>query len=220
MAYVRKTQQLLDDITSHVCTMQRQAINVHSSKNLDTSDQEYKDMCDAATTVSYLEAPELRGKLPESWTKKVDSVRLTFVEHDDKKIAVVSLSEPLVLPKHVDSNYYHTDIRVKYDQCSEVLKAWLQGEAKRVDIRRETEKQYDDVKQQLSKFMDQQASLNSALKDMPEIELYIPLRYMVKIREQAEPRASKKANVADELNIDTDALASIAIAHRMATATQ
>ena len=68
--------------------------------------------------------------------------------------------------------------------------------------------------------MDQQASLNSALKDMPEIELYIPLRYMVKIREQAEPRASKKANVADELNIDTDALASIAIAHRMATATQ
>jgi hypothetical protein len=54
------------------------------------------------------------------------------------------------------------------------------------------------------------------LKDMPEFEMYVPQKYMNKFHEEVEPRAKKQQHsVADEIGIDRNAIAAIAIANRV-----
>ena len=79
--------------------------------------------------------------------------------------------------------------------------------------------QFKVVENQLHAFMQQHASLNAMLTEMPELEMYVPDRYMTKVRAKSEPRAKveRPTNVQD-LNIDVDALAAAAITHRMVTA--
>jgi hypothetical protein len=80
----------------------------------------------------------------------------------------------------------------------------------------EIESQFNTVRHQLKAFMSQHKSLNKALEEMPEIELYVPERFMERYRAKAAPRVKPEAptNV-EELNIDRDSLAAAAIAHRM-----
>ena len=67
--------------------------------------------------------------------------------------------------------------------------------------------------------MGQHASLNTALKEMPELEMYVPAAFM---RKHAAPEASRakvqRPTNIERLDINVDVLTSAAVAHRIATA--
>ena len=121
------------------------------------------------------------------------------------------------LPKVLDNRYYSVEVDVQYSDCTELLKTWLDDANTRNTERGVIAEQYRTIEDQLREFMNQHASLNAAVKEMPEIEMYVPEKYISKLREATAPRTKKSAqpsNVAD-IGIDRDALATIAIAHRI-----
>ena len=68
--------------------------------------------------------------------------------------------------------------------------------------------------------MGKHASLNTALKEMPELKLYVPNSYIEKI-EKKENRIKTKPlapTTSDDVEVDVDALTRAAIANRVTTA--
>ena len=221
MAYVRKTDTLVDDIRGKVRNMKDKALTAFQSNKIEAGTPLFDAAVESAQNAAFSDAPELKGKLPDSWYKEHERVELQFFKDNGEAMFKTSIDAPdhkkIRLPKILENRYYSTEVSVHYSDCTELLKTWLDEANTRNTERHVIAAQYLTIEQQLKAFMDQHASLNSAIKEMPEIEMYVPEKYISKLREATAPRTKKSAqpsNVAD-IGIDRDALASIAIAHRI-----
>lgn len=223
MAYVRKTDTLVTEMRDRVRDMKRKAVSMYDSQRVEEGSAVYSSMRDAVETSAWSEAPEFRGKLPKAWCKEVDSASVRFVDDTGRRYFSTNVNFPehskLVVPNKPD-RYYSYEVEVRDVHCNEHLKQWLADEKTRNEARTAVEGQYNTIEQQLMAFMAGQASLNSAIKDMPEIELYVPEKYLAKLREPNEKREKKneQPSLIDEIGIDRDAFAAAAIAHRITTA--
>jgi len=221
MAYVRKTDTLVEDIKGHVRSMKDKALTAFQSNSIESGTPLFDAAVESAQNATFRDAPELKGKLPDSWYKEHERVELQFKTNTGENMFSTNLNAPdhkkIRLPKVLDNRYYSVEVDVRYNECTEVLKTWLDDANTRNTERGVIAEQYRTIEDQLKAFMDQHASLNSAIKEMPEIEMYVPEKYISKLREATAPRTKKSAqpsNVAD-IGIDRDALATIAIAHRI-----
>jgi hypothetical protein len=227
MAYVRKTDTLCYDIRENVRTMKDKALQAHPVPDIKTGTADYRHAVESIMTASYADAPELKGKLPDSWLKRVEKVEVEFVNEDeDSKLThnfTVSVHTPtgedLLLPPSAPQTYYGARVEMRRKDMTEGLCAWLDG-ANAANARRRTiAEQFDNVEQQLTAYMRQHASLNAAVKEMPEMEMYVPPQYIDKMREATIPRKKKSGSneptASEELGIDRNALATMAIAHRL-----
>ena len=221
MAYVRKTDTLVEDIKGNVRNMKAKALTAFQSNSIEYGTPLFDAAVESAQNAAFRDAPELKGKLPDSWYKEHERVELQFKKDDGMPLFNTIIDAPdhkkIRLPKVLDNRYYAVEINVRYSDCTELLKNWLDEARTRNTERGVIAEQYRTIEEQLKAFMDQHASLNSAVKEMPEIEMYVPEKYISKLREATAPRTKKSAqpsNVAD-IGIDRDALASIAIAHRI-----
>jgi hypothetical protein len=98
-----------------------------------------------------------------------------------------------------------------------MLTDWVQSHSSGAAQRKIISDQYREVERQVIGFLRTHASLNAAIKEMPEIEMYIPDSYIRKMHEATAPRQKKEqqqSNI-EELGIDRNALAAVAIAHRV-----
>ena len=78
---------------------------------------------------------------------------------------------------------------------------------------------YAQIRHKLELFMHGHASLNKMIEAMPEFEHYVPQRFLDKLRKPNEKRETKvEITIVDDLAIDTNELASLAVGHRIATA--
>jgi hypothetical protein len=223
MAYVRKTEQLLTDIQRQVRKMAEAAVAPYNDNALEIGTAEYTSACELAYKAMYAAAPELRGKLPEAWLDDKKVVRLVIKDSAGAVRLNVRLVAPdyapFAMPKGCSESYYEPQLTASWADCDDILKNWVADAQKRRDQRTETIEKFNTVERQLAAFMRQHASLNSAIKDMPEIEMYVPQEYITRLNAPSAPRNTPKVSIADEVGIDRDALATIAIAHRI-TATQ
>lgn len=223
MAYVRKTDILINGIRDKIRNMRRKAEQMYTSSNPEIGTPLYQSMREAVETAAWADAPELRGKLPMAWLRKHDTASVYFVDDNGQRSGQsVYLSSPehnrFVMPPISDSSY-RFEIKVKMEHCNEMLRKWLSSDGEREANRRHVCEQFDNVERQLMAYMDKHASLNSAIKEMPEIEMYIPEEFMRKYHAVEERAAKqKKPSTVDEIGIDTNAIASLAIAHRITTA--
>ena len=176
MAYVRKTETLIDDVVRRIRNMAAKALGVYESKSIEIDTAEYAAACEAIHTAAYRDAPQLRGNLPESWLFKTERINLRIKDHSGNTIARAGLDAPehrkFEVPRHMKDSWS-------------------------VDV--------------------DHASLNAAIKEMPEIELYVPDQYLRKMHEAVAPRVKKEEqqSAITELGIDRNALAAVAIAHRV-----
>lgn len=224
MAYVRKTDTLVTEMRDRVREMRNKAVSVYDSQRIEEGSAVYSFMRDAVETAAWSEAPEFRGKLPDSWCKHVDNVRARFVDgleviYFDTHVNFPDTNKLKVPPKQ-DRYSYTYEVKVKHEHCGDQLKQWLADEKTRKQQRDAVEAQYNTIESQLMQYMAGQASLNSAVKDMPEIELYVPQKYLTKLNEPNEKREKKsqQLSLVDEIGIDRDAFAAAAIAHRITSA--
>ena len=221
MAYVRKTDTLVEDIKGHVRSMKDKALTAFQSNSIESGTPLFDAAVESAQNATFRDAPELKGKLPDSWYKEHERVELQFKTNTGENMFSTNLNAPdhkkIRLPKVLDNRYYSVEVDVRYNECTEVLKTWLDDANTRNTERGVIAEQYRTIEDQLKAFMDQHASLNSAIKEMPEIEMYVPEKYISKLREATAPRTKKSAQPSnvETIGIDRDALASIAIAHRI-----
>ena len=217
MAYVRKTQELVDGIRDQVRTMSKAAREPYSDSDPAAGTPEYEILREAAIDASFADAPHLKGKLPEAWLGRPHRVR-GYISKDGQRVASFDLrsteANPIYLSPSDRSSW--ADVHMKYENLSERAQAWVDGAAARKATYESIKEKFNVVEKQLRDYMSAHSSLNTALKELPDLEMYVPDRFMRKYRAAAEPRAKapKPTNVQD-LNIDVDALAAAAITHRI-----
>ena len=217
MAYVRKTQELVDGIRDQVRTMSKAAREPYSDSDPAAGTPEYEILREAVIDASYADAPHLKSKIPDSWCGKPSRVNC-HVNKDGQRVARFTImptdAYPIQLSPSDRSSW--ADVQMKYDDLSERAKAWVDGLSERKATYNSIKEKFNVVEKQLRDYMSAHSSLNTALKELPDLEMYVPDRFMRKYRAAAEPRAKapKPTNVQD-LNIDVDALAAAAITHRI-----
>jgi hypothetical protein len=220
MAYVRKTDMLVNDVIEHVQAMSRAAQHPYDD-TLEVGTPEYNDMRKATVSATWKSAPELEGKLPDDWCGTPHRVNVNLRDTNNNSVARFgvenSTANPMRLSPEYRTSFPHVDVSV--DDLTGAAKTWINEMAGKQEQRLEIIDKFKVVKDQLASFMRQHASLNAMLTEMPELEMYVPDRYMQKVRAKSAPRAKveRPTNVED-LNIDVDALAAAAITHRMVTA--
>jgi hypothetical protein len=214
MAYVRTTQTLLSDLHSRVMRMMEAKIEQVTKYGF-TSHNEDK-LLEAIAKQQWHKAPELRGKLPEEWCRRSDSrVNVKVKLSDDIGSVVVHHKvfdedkRPWLPP--VGTNYHFDVDRQHFDsEGLEVLKAIKQSDVTKEEIR----EQFSKLSRDLREYLGAHTSLNQALKDMPELALYIPQKYIDKV-EAATPKKQSTRKKVEAPNIDRQAIAAQAIAHRI-----
>jgi len=222
MAYVRKTDILIDAIKTKVRTMSATAQEQYGSSTLEIGSSEYNDMRKSVEAKTWASAPDMQGKLPDDWCGSPRRVDVRIRDADADVVARCYLentgTNPIRLSPEFKGDAY-PDVTVSSSELVGSAKAWVDHLTSNTAKRLEVRNQFLTVETQLVNFMTQHASLNAALTEMPELEMYVPDRYVAKVRAKSEPRAKveRPTNVQD-LNIDVDALAAAAITHRMVTA--
>ena len=221
MAYVRRTETMLDDTTKTIRQMAEKALSAYQPKDIEIDTAEFTAACDAIQTAAYRDAPHLKGTLPQPWLFKTDRIHFKVRSRTTgEKLAGTYLSVPehrkFELPMHMKESW-RVDVEVYDDECSPVLTDWVQSH-KGGEVQRKTiAEQYREVERQVIGFLRTHASLNAAIKEMPEIAMYIPNTYIRKMHEATAPRQKKEqqqSNI-ENLGIDRNALAAVAIAHRV-----
>ena len=221
MAYVRKTETLIDDVVRRIRNMAAKARGVYADKDIEVDTIEFGAAIDAMQTAAYREAPHLRGNLPESWLFKTERIHFKVLSRaTGERLVSTYLTTPehrkFELPAHMNVRW-GTEVEVYDDECSDALAAWVQSHHSGKAQRKTIDDQYCEVERQVIGFLRTHASLNAAIKEMPEIELYVPDQYLRKMHEATAPRVKKEEqqSAITELGIDRNALAAVAIAHRI-----
>ena len=219
MAYVRKTDTLLSDIVSTTYEMERKALDLHNGGALEIGSALYKNIRTCAETAAWKLAPELQYTTPDAWKVSRANVSVHLKAEDGSHLFKQDISSPdhdqFALPFINTGGRYDYDVSVPFNEMSEDVKAYALGAGDRKAKKTEIKESYASTRMQLRLFLEQHASLNAALTTMPELELYVPEKYMAKFREKAAPRVKEKVTYAEDLGIDVDVLAANAIAHRL-----
>lgn len=226
MAYVRRTDTLVDAITHKVREMSRNARRPYQSGKLEYGMPEYTDAVRTAENAAYSDYPEARGKLPDTWLRKTRMVRMAVKDNEGNHVISTDIEAPdedkITLPAHiVREGWYSTnELPVYPDHMTPAFKNWVANAKERESKLSELTEQFNVIEEQLKAYMRSHASLNTALKDMPELEMYVPEEYMIRYRQAAAPKKSKVVTDHSEepieaLNIDRNQLAAIAIANRV-----
>jgi hypothetical protein len=212
---------MLDDTVRNIRLMGDKALEMYKENSIEIDTAEFSAACEAIQTAAYRDAPTLRGNLPQAWLFKTDRIRLKVTsraEHGTKVSTYLSVPEhrQFELPLHMKESY-RTDVEVYDDECPGALAAWVQARSTNKEQRRTVQQQYREVERQVIGFLRTHASLNAAIKEMPEIALYVPDQYINKMHEAVAPRVKKEeqTSAVEELGIDRNALAAVAIAHRV-----
>ena len=222
MAYVRKTDTLVNDITSRVREMSRAAQQPFKTDTVEVGTATHASIREAIVNKTYEAMPEVKGRLPDEWCGLPTRVDVHLRDDDENLISRFSVENVTSDPMRLSPEYRrqsYPDVTLHTKNLTGAAAAWLEAKADNDKKVTAIKQQFNAVREQLKGFMQQHASLNAMITEMPEFEMYVPDKYMQKYRAKSEPRAKveRPTNVQD-LNIDVDALAAAAITHRMVTA--
>ncbi len=218
--YVRKTQTLVDDIEHSVDRMRHNAQHqLKQDVKIEIGTPLHSAMREVIETALWRDAPDIKDKMPIEWCNMENQVSVKF-EEEGKKVIRHDLETPdtdkfKMPPKH--SRWDTHDIPKQY--WTPLVKDWLDTRNSKAVEFEEVHEMYKDIARQLVAFMGKHASLNTALKEMPELKLYVPDIYLEKIEKKAERTQPKpKATTTDDVEVDVEALTRAAIAHRITSA--
>ena len=219
MAYVRKTDTLQYDVINRVREMRSAALEPYQTNKLEIGTPEYNDMRKDVVAATWKDAPDLQHKMPDTWCGEPTRADVSVINSDGNRVAKFSIENTSANPMRFSPAYRgrsYPDVDVLTANLTGAAKTWVDSIAGFKEKQSEIKDKFNVVEEQLKGYMQQHASLNAMITEMPEFEMYVPDKYMQKYRAKSEPRAKveRPTNVQD-LNIDVDALAAAAITHRM-----
>ena len=228
MAYVRKTDTLVQHILRKVRDMSNTAQKPYSADTLTKDSAEYDAIRNCIESVSWKGAPQLQKQMPSDWldglkSKNVD-VKIVAPEScpDSGDVNIYLEGDFTLSPAHASAGHSYSGNRGKMTleeaDFPPLLMTWFKSGKSNESIKKSLQDKFNKVESQLKSYMQQHASLNTAIKELPELEQYVPEEYMEKLHAPSAPRGkvqrAEKTTVAD-LGIDRDALTSAAVAHQL-----
>lgn len=228
MAYVRKTDTLVQHILHKVRKMSETAQKPYSADTLTKDSAEYDAIRNCIESVSWKGAPQLQQQMPDEWldglkAKNVD-VKIVAPEScpDSGDVNIYLEGDFTLSPAHASAGHSYSGNRGKMTleeaDFPPLLMTWFKSGKSNESIKKSLQDKFNKVEEQLKSYMQQHASLNTAIKELPELEQYVPEEYMEKLHAPSAPRGkvqrAEKTTVED-LGIDRDALTSAAVAHQL-----
>ena len=228
MAYVRKTDTLVQHILHKVRQMSQTAQKPYSADTLTKDSAEYDAIRNCIESVSWKGAPQLQQQMPDEWldglkAKNVD-VRIVAPEScpDSGDVNIYLEGDFTLSPAHASAGHSYSGNRGKMTleeaDFPPLLMTWFKSGKSNESIKKSLQDKFNKVEEQLKSYMQQHGSLNTAIKELPELEQYVPEEYMEKLHAPSAPRGkvqrAEKTTVED-LGIDRDALTSAAVAHQL-----
>ena len=219
MAYVRRTQTLVDDVSHTVNSMMHAELEkLKKDNDVSIGTDLHRDIAELYSKESWKLAPDIKDKMPEEWCKYTDSVEIKFVNGDDYNNIRTQISFPdndkLKLPPTY--NKFHDRLELEESSCTALVKEWLVKQHTLDSQRSKTRDMFNGIAEQLTKFLNRHASLNTAIKEMPELKLYVPEEYISRLEEKSTPRTKTQTqSLVEDLDRDVDNITRLAVAHRM-----
>jgi len=194
---------------------------LYKGNNIPLDTPLHSDVKRVIEKILWKEAPDLKDKMPESWCKIEDGISISFVHAHEPSVNThchfeTPLDDKLKLPPTYSR--YGTDCRIEQSDATALIKEWLLGIKDQEKNKKETEDMFEGIKTQLTTFMGKHASLNTAIKDLPELEMYVPQEYLDRLAEEtvrSKPAKSTLDDDDDEVELDMEAITRAAIAHRI-----
>lgn len=214
MAYVRITEDLKDTIRAKIGAMQRDATATYKIEAPAPGTELNAQFLEEAHKALWSAHPEMRGITPDDWCVQSTETSLTLREAGGNREVNIRLEAPLVAPPNADIRHRRSIVVLTKGETPPEVMAWFENAATALAEQEQVAQTFRNVDHQVNTFLGTQASLNAALKAMPELENYVPQRYLDRVNQQVERRTpTKKADV--EAIVDRDALVSLAAAHRI-----
>jgi len=219
--YVRKTMTLVEDIRDTVDRMKHSEVKkLYKGTSIPLDTPLHREVRKVIEKVLWKEAPDLMDKMPDKWCQIVDNIGVTFYE-STPSIGIpisfeTSIEDKLKLPPTYSK--YGTDCQIHDEDATPLIREWLDDIKNQEKNKKETEDMFDGIKTQLTSFMEKHASLNTALKELPELEMYVPQEYIDKLAEETvrtKPTKRELDDDDDEVKVDVEAITRAAIAHRI-----
>ena len=105
MAYVRKTDTLVNDIIGRVQDMSRTAQQPYQTDTLEVGTPEYNDMRNAVVDRTWAAAPDLKGKLPDDWCGTPRRVDVILRDTNDRTVARFGIENTVANPIRLSPEY-------------------------------------------------------------------------------------------------------------------
>lgn len=216
--YVRKTQTLITDIEHEVYKMQQSAISkLTSENNVEIGTPLHAEIKTAIENTLWELAPDLKDKMPKEWLSDETHVMVDFPSDEHRTVRYnfgSQTGDELKIPPHFRR---WDDIHISQKYWTPLIQEWLSTQHNAEVERQKIVDSYHTISSQLTSFMTKHASLNTALKEMPELELYVPSEYMQRVnkKEVRGKPTPTKPTTCDDVEVDVDALTKAAIAHRV-----
>jgi len=228
MAYVRKTDTLVQHILHKVRQMSQTAQKPYSADTLTKESAEYDAIRNCIESVSWKGAPQLKQQMPDEWldglkARNVD-VKIVAPEScpDSGDVNIYLEGDFTLSPAHASAGHSYSGNRGKMELTEAdfppILMSWFKSGKSNESIKKSLQDKFNKIEEQLKSFMEQHASLNTAIKELPQIEQYIPEEYMEKLHAPSAPRGKvqrPEKTTVEDLGIDRDALTSAAVAHQL-----
>ena len=229
MAYVRKTDTLVQHILRKVRDMSQTAQKPYSADTLTKDSAEYEAIRNCVESVSWKGAPELKKQMPNDWldglkSRNVD-VKIVAPEScpDSGDVNIYLEGDFTLSPAHASagSSYSGNRGKITLEEADfpPLLMTWFKSGKSNESLKKATQDKFNKVETQLTSYMQQHASLNTAIKELPELEQYVPEEYMEKLHAPSAPRGAAASRpektTVEDLGIDRDALTSAAVAHQL-----
>jgi chromosome segregation ATPase len=218
MAIVRVSNKLIESIEQKVNRMGRASIDTLEEQL--PSPQEHVDAYkESIERQAWALSPQLRGQLPSDWCISRDKfhVQLDMGRDEPLNGGQINLPEKIEVP-YTESygSYWNSTVTIKAENMSNEMLEVANTFVEIYDKINSVRKKYKDLSTKLVDFVKSQPSLNTALKIMPELAMYVAQDYIDRVNEAVEKKPKQKPeDILNELDIDRDELAATAIAHRM-----
>ena len=218
MAYVRRTQTLMEDVSNTVISMMHAELSkTKKALSIEIGTPLHDEVRKAVIKAAWHEAPDLVDKLPDSWCKFESSIRVKFDSGDDwnnvRKDLEVADTDKIKLPPTYNK---WNDVKLNSATWSPTITSWLAEIHAQEAKDNEVKDMFNGISDQLTSFLGKHASLNTAIKEMPELKLYVPDEYIARLEQKSAPRTQTQTqSVVEDLDIDVDNITRLAVAHRM-----
>lgn len=220
MAYVKITGEFIDRVKQQIARMQRDAQRQLEYEEIKTGSPEWEVMLQIGMSQIWGEYLHLKDQLPSKWKGESDTIDFNFANQEGYQFYSMSIDvvEDRGFPPGM-SRWQSPDINLTIgEDVPDALMPWLDRIIETSTKLDECNEKFQTIKSQIVNFLKKHVSLNTAIKELPELELYIADSDMERLHRKVERAASTPAGVGepeDYIGLDTDLLTSTAIASRI-----
>jgi hypothetical protein len=221
MGYVKITGEFTDRVRAVIRRMRDAAQDDLNVEDIIDGTPEHEKLLEIGMKNVWGEHLHLKDLMPERWRGESERIEFNFINGEGQKFhtAYITVAEDRGFPPGM-SRWNTPTVRMRLDDedTPAIIKGWLFRVQDMVAKKKEVSEKFKTIENQVVNFLRKHTSLNTAIKELPELEMYIDSSDMERLRRKVErgytPPAPKE-EADDEVGLDVELLTGTAVAHRI-----